>query len=382
MTTHLHVHLEPNERKRRQQGVTRQGFGGPAQFFAEHALTNSGRLAVDMADLELFINDFHAEQRAQGVSHVELRFSPRRFLSGGTTLAEALSRADRVAAGLARPAVRLILLVNRDSPAGFIDMCQSAIASGLPRHFVGLDLAGDEVRFPDVRKFESCFRIARSAGLGVTVHAGEFGDPDNVWRALDQLGASRIGHAVSVTRCSQLARRLREDRILVEVSVTSNVALGAVPSPDSHPLPWLLEQGIPVSLNTDVPLHVGTEMAIEQRQAVRLVGGDWRVIDSLEASARRHRFPDRASGAQRSLLVDVTDDLPRGGCRPPGRAPRPGRLPASRPAPGPARAPGGLAVRKTHPCLTILPGAAPGPGERARQGTLCPRPLTSAVEDP
>jgi adenosine deaminase len=132
-----------------------------------------------------------------------------------------------------------------------------------------------------------------AAGLGVTVHAGEFGDSGNVWRALDQLGANRIGHGVSVVGCRQLARRLQQDQVLIEVSVTSNVALGAVPAPGSHPLPWLLEQGIPLSLNTDVPLHTGTELAAERQQAVRLIGGDWHVIDALEASARRHRFPDR-----------------------------------------------------------------------------------------
>jgi adenosine deaminase len=298
MTTHLHVHLEPNERKRRQRGVARRNYGSSAQFFAEHALSNPGRLFVDLTDLELFIGDFHAEQRVQGVSYVELRLSPRRFLSGGTTLAEVLDRADRAAAGLDRPDVRLILLLNRDSPAGFVDMCQSAIMAGLPARFVGVDLAGDEVRFPNVREFESCFRAARSAGLGVTVHAGEFGDSGNIWRALDQLGASRIGHAVSVMGCHQLARRLRHDQVLVEVSVTSNVALGAVPSPESHPLPWLLEQGVPVCLNTDVPLHAGTRLAAERRQAARLVSNDWRVIDSLEESARRHRFPDRGATAR------------------------------------------------------------------------------------
>jgi adenosine deaminase len=297
MTTHLHVHLEPSERKRRQQGAARPNYESPGEFFAEHSLSNPGRLTVDVADLELFIGEFHAEQRAQGVSYVELRLSPRRFVTGEVTLAEVLSRADRAAAGLTRPAVRLVLLLNRDSPAAYVDRCQNAIAAGLPGCFAGIDLAGDEVRFPDVRKFESCFLAARSAGLGVTVHAGEFGDADNIWRALDQLGASRIGHAVSVMGCRQLARRLRQDQVLVEVSVTSNVALGAVPSPDSHPLPWLLEQGVLVCLNTDVPLHVGTRLADERRQAARLVGDDWLVIDALEESAWRHRFPGRGTSA-------------------------------------------------------------------------------------
>jgi adenosine deaminase len=200
-----------------------------------------------------------------------------------------------VVSGLESPTVRLILLLNRDSSAEYIDMCEGAVVDGLPGRFAGVDLAGDEVRHPDVIKFESFFRAARSAGLGVTVHAGEFGDSGNVWRALDQLGASRIGHAVSVVGCRQLALRLREDQILVEVSITSNVTLGAVSSLQSHPLSWLLENDIPACLNTDVPLHLGTGLAAERQSAALLVGNDLQVLDSMEASARLHSFRnDRA----------------------------------------------------------------------------------------
>lgn len=292
MTTHLHVHvhLEPNERKRRQIGTVKRNYGDSVEFFSEHTMSNPERLAVDLGDLELFINEFHAEQQAQGVSYVELRLSPRRFLSRRADLADVLSVADRAVADLEDPTVRLILLLNRDSTTEFVEMCEGAVADGLPGRFAGVDLAGDEVQYPDVGKFESFFRAARSAGLGVTVHAGEFGDSANVWRALDQLGASRIGHAVSVAGCHQLARRLREDRVLVEVSITSNVALGAVPSLQSHPLPWLLEHDVPACLNTDVPLHLGTGLAAERQAAALLVGNDVQVLDSMEASARLHRF--------------------------------------------------------------------------------------------
>lgn len=293
MTTHLHVHLEPNERKRRQAGAAKRNYDNSAQFFAEHAMNCPERLDVDLRDLQLFINDFHAEQRAQQVSYAELRLSPRRFLTRNVTLSELLIRADRMVSGLADPAVRLILLLNRDSSAEFTDLCEGVITDGLPGHFVGVDLAGDEVRSPEVGTFERCFRTARSAGLGVTVHAGEFGHADNVWRALDQLGANRIGHAVSAMGCRDLARRLRQDQILVEVSVASNVTLGAVPSLRSHPLPWLLDNDIPACLNTDVPLHLGTDLPTERRMAALLMNNDWQVLEAMEIMAQHHRFSGR-----------------------------------------------------------------------------------------
>lgn len=289
MTTHLHVHLEPNERKRRQLGRSMPSYNNAVQFFAEHTLDNPSRLAVDLDDLELFIKEFHKEQRAQGVCRAELRLSPRRFLSPTISLPEVLRAANRAVSDLRNPTLGLILLLNRDSSQGFAEECEAAIVHGLPDHFVGIDLAGDEVRFADVDRLEKLFCAARSAGLGVTVHAGEFGGPNNIWRAIDQLGANRIGHAVSATGCRQLAARLRADRILVEVCVSSNIELGSVPTLDSHPLPWFVENDIPICLNTDIPMQLGTNLHMERRAAGLLVK-DQRMLDAMETAARLHSF--------------------------------------------------------------------------------------------
>lgn len=297
-TTHLHVHLEPNERKRRQLGRTRQQYHNAREFFAEHAMDNPGRLPVYLSDLSCFIRELHAEQRAEGVSYVEMRLSPRRFLSPQTSLAAVLAEASRTASLLADPALRLVLLLNRDSSPDFIEICQGAIADGLPASFVGVDLAGDEIRFPDVRQFADCFLTARSAGLGVTVHAGEFGNEDSIWNAIEKLGATRIGHGVSIGGCHGLARRLSADRVLVESSVTSNIALGAVSSLAAHPLPWLLENGVAVCLNTDVPLHLGTKLEDEWRVASLLLRGDTGALESMERAARECSFGSPPSCAK------------------------------------------------------------------------------------
>ncbi len=290
MTTHLHVHLEPNERKRRQLGRARQSYSNAEEFFAEHSLDNPERLPVSLSDLGYFIRELHAEQYSEGVSYVEMRLSPRRFLSPATPLSAVLEEASQAASALADPVLKLILLVNRDSSGELVDMCEAAIADGLPLSFVGVDLAGDEIRFPDVTRFANCFRAARLAGLGVTVHAGEFGSEDGIWDAIEKLGAQRIGHGVSIAGHYELARRLSADGVLVESSVTSNIGLGAVRSLDAHPLPWLLENGVPVCLNTDVPLHLGTKLADERELASVLLGGDSAALVSMEEAAREHRF--------------------------------------------------------------------------------------------
>jgi adenosine deaminase len=288
MITHLHLHLEPNERKRRQLGIDRVAYSSAKDFFDEHKLDNTDRLAISLSDLPSFIHNLHGEQRAQDVKYVELRFSPRRFTNDGEQLSVLLPLVSGMALQYSEPVIRLILLINRDSPSDYIKMIEDALIDGLPMAFVGLDLAGDETRYPDVNEFERCFSLARSAGLGVTVHAGEFGGAEHIWMALDRLGANRIGHGTAAGGQRALAARLRNDGILVEVSLTSNLGLGAVKNPSVHPLRWFLANGVAVSLNSDIPLHLGTTLADERRLAVDIIGSDSN--NFFEYCAMRHRF--------------------------------------------------------------------------------------------
>src|ERR1700691_2665433 len=109
MTTNLHVHLEPNERKRRQLSGPQPIYRSAKQLFTEHGPDNPGRLSVNLLDLASFITDFHAEQHLQGVDYTELRLSPRRFRSLGFSLPDILKSAHRAVSNLRDPEVRLLL---------------------------------------------------------------------------------------------------------------------------------------------------------------------------------------------------------------------------------------------------------------------------------
>jgi adenosine deaminase len=184
------------------------------------------------------------------------------------------------------PVMRAVLLVNRDSPRPLIDEFHERVEQGLPPVFVGIDLAGDEIRFPDAASFCPLFESARARGLGVTVHAGEFGGEASVWQALDDLGASRIGHGLSAS--AALLERLRRDAILIETSLSSNVALGAVISLQVHPARILLERDIPVCFNADVPLHTGRSFPDELGMAAELLEAS--AVDVLRIQARATQF--------------------------------------------------------------------------------------------
>src|SRR5690606_13535886 len=73
----------------------------------------------------------------------------------------------------------------------------------------GFGMAGDE-RFGDVEDYVRAFEIAREAGLGITVHAGELAGWESVAAALDHLTPSRIGHGVRAIENPDLVRRIAD----------------------------------------------------------------------------------------------------------------------------------------------------------------------------
>lgn len=110
---------------------------------------------------------------------------------------------------------------------------------------------------------------AATAGLGITVHAGEFSTA-NLAAALVMPGIRRLGHGVYAGADDRLLDLLAERCVTVEFSLTCNVILGAVPSYEAHPIRRFVERGIPVTLNTDLPLHTATTIGREYAVAAVL----------------------------------------------------------------------------------------------------------------
>lgn len=110
---------------------------------------------------------------------------------------------------------------------------------------------------------------ASDAGLGITVHAGEF-SPANIRSALGVPGIARIGHAVHAAFDTALLGELIEAQITVECCLTSNVVLGAVPTLEDHPIRIFVDAGIPVTLSSDDPISLDTTIGTEYQLAAYL----------------------------------------------------------------------------------------------------------------
>ena len=135
-------------------------------------------------------------------------------------------------------------------------------------------LAGDEANFP-AGDYAEAFALAADAGLGCTVHAGEWDGPESVRAALG-LPVTRIGHGVRAIEEPALVEELARREVVLECCPTSNVVLGLYPSYEEHPLPRLRDAG--------VRAHAGLRRpALLRRQHRRRVRG---LRASTTASAR------------------------------------------------------------------------------------------------
>jgi adenosine deaminase len=154
-------------------------------------------------------------------------------------------------------------------------------------YIVGFSMAGDEENFP-AGDYAEVFEIAAGAGLGCTVHAGEWAGAHSVWAALE-LPVTRIGHGVRAIEDPRLVEVLVERGIVLECCPTSNVVLNAFPSYEEHPLPRLREAGVRITLGSDDPPYFGASIGGEYRVCAERFGwddGDLRAITrtALEAA--------------------------------------------------------------------------------------------------
>jgi adenosine deaminase len=137
-------------------------------------------------------------------------------------------------------------------------------------YVVGFSMAGDEANFP-AHDFAEVYAIAASAGLGCTVHAGEWAGPASVRAALT-LPVTRIDHGVRAIEDPELVAELAARQIVLNACPTSNVILGVYGGYDEHPLPRLRDAGVRLTLGSDDPPYFGATIGGEYRVCAEEMG--------------------------------------------------------------------------------------------------------------
>ena len=277
----------------------------------ERYLTGFGLTVAAMASVEAcerIAFEAAEDALADGCVLAEFRMAPLLLEAhglSGEAVVEALLR------GLKRSALPCGLIacaMRTDAPD--VTAKSARLAARYAGHgVIGFDLAGAERGFPPTPHREA-INIARDAGLGITLHAGEADEGSRVLEAAS-LGATRIGHGVHIMNAPDAAQQrawIDEARRLglhFEVCPTSNVHTGIAPSVAAHPLLAMVEAGLSVSVSTDNRLMSGVTLSGEL-SVVHAQNGV-----SLERLAHMMRDAARASflpNAERDAALLALDE--------------------------------------------------------------------------
>ncbi len=237
---------------------------------------------------------------AEGIDYIELRFSPwfmaeRHGLdpAGVVEAVVAGARAGEQATGVR---ANLIGILSRTYGP---EVCRRELDAILAHRnaLVAVDLAGDEAGFP-AELFTEHFTKVRDADLRVTVHAGEADGPGSIWSAIRDLRAERIGHGFRAIEDRELVDYLAVNEIGLEISLTSNVHIGAVEDYRQHPIRKLLEHGVMANLNTDDPGISGVDLRHEYNVAAPGAGLSVEMIRRMQEFGLQMAFLDQAGKQQ------------------------------------------------------------------------------------
>jgi len=88
----------------------------------------------------------------------------------------------------------------------------------------------------------------------------------------------------------ELLTRLRDRAVTLELCPTSNLHLGLCPSIEALPLRRLLDAGVPVTVNSDDPLLLHTDLSRELHAVATAFSLDGAEVTSLVNNAARAAF--------------------------------------------------------------------------------------------
>lgn len=308
--TEIHIHLEGSIRTGTIIEIAREyNLKLPAYEVAE--LDKHVKVLEQMRDLRAVLEAFAIFQNSitspevveriarelfedaakQNIRLFEVRFSPDWAFHGHNldwdACLDGLLRARERAGRAFDMAIGYIAITSRSmGPESCVKTVDWAIRN--KEHILGIDLADSEDEYP-IREFVKPIMKAKSAGLKVTVHSGENTPASAVVDTIHAINPDRIGHGIHIIEDMSAVELVKEYGITLEVNPWSNYLTNSVRTIEEHPLKKLFDLGVRVTINSDDPELLETNLNNEYRIAHEILGM------SLQDIATCNRYAYEAS---------------------------------------------------------------------------------------
>ena len=189
---------------------------------------------------------------------------------------------------------RIPLTIVKDAvtPSDYLEQNLEVLkATALDPYVAGCDFVGEEINDIITLKpaFKEIVKIAsKDPSFVIRVHAGENdSQKDNIAHSIacvkDSLAAGqkmprmRLGHGLytyspTSKKGKEVLKQLKENNVVLEFQITSNVRLNNLNSLEHHPLKQYLKQGIRCVQGTDGAALYGTSSIDEQLSLAKMLG--------------------------------------------------------------------------------------------------------------
>lgn len=228
----------------------------------------------------------------QNIKLFEVRLSPdwafhRHNLNWDACL-EGLLRAKARAEKEFDMAIGCIAITSRSmGPESCVKTVDWAIRN--KEHILGVDLADSERDFP-LREFVKPVIKAKEAGLKLTIHTGEDTPASYVREVIELTDPDRIGHGIHSMEDMNVVELIKDRGITLEVNPWSNYLTNSVPTIEEHPLKKLFDLGVKVTINSDDPEVLETNLNNEYRIAHEVLGMSMDEIATCNRNAYEASF--------------------------------------------------------------------------------------------
>jgi adenosine deaminase len=189
---------------------------------------------------------------------------------------------------------RIPLTIVKDAvtPANYLEQNLEVLkATALDPYVAGCDFVGEEINDIITLKpaFKEIVKIAKAdPSFVIRVHAGENdSQKDNIAHSIacvkeslepgQQMPKMRLGHglytySLASKKGKETLKELKENNVVLEFQITSNVRLNNLNSLQNHPLKQYLEKGISCVQGTDGAALYGTNSIDEQLSLEKMLG--------------------------------------------------------------------------------------------------------------
>jgi adenosine deaminase len=321
----LHCHLEGSIRTQTILDIARQyNLTLPAYEVSE--LDRYVKVRAQLRDLQAVLDAFVIFQKSlvsqqaverityelcedasrQNIRLLEIRFSPDWAFSGHNLdwdrALESIQSAQQRAMTDFGLYTGLIAITSRSLG---VSSCEKTVDWAIHHRdaILGIDLADNEQGHP-IHEFIHPVLRAREAGLKVTVHSGEDTPASAVRDTILVVHPQRIGHGIHIIEDLQVVEFVKQLGITLEVNPWSNYLTNSVTRIEEHPLKKLFDLGVRVTINSDDPEVLDTNLNNEYRIAHEILGM------SLDEITICNRYALQASFLPDELKIELMDKVP------------------------------------------------------------------------